>query len=134
MSTMQYSSEEEEEVVAVKSSSPSPSQKQNKAQSSSMLVPAAIAGVAAIAVGIGARFFLKRGKRTEEGGVGGDTKQRGKSRMVSGARKVPPRRPRSVASSVDGGSRAEKVKRYVNYVMRVGRGCVGGVTGVDWDP
>jgi len=61
-----------------------------------LLVGAAVAGIAGIAAAIGARFLLKDKKSKGKN----ESKAKAKSRSKDGTkRKVPPRRPRSIASS-----------------------------------
>lgn len=109
MSTMHYSSSDGEEDVR-KSVTMKKSDKGNAVTTtgggvSPMVLGAGIVGVIGVVVGIGARFILKSRKNasTEKFNAGKN------ARLVPGPRKVPPRRPRSVASSVDGGS---QTKRY----------------------
>ena len=112
MSTMNYSSSDgEDEVrkpVVVKSKTSDRGNAVNKSGGGigPMVLGAGIVGVVGIVVGVGARFLLKSRKNASSGKI---TSHAGKgARMVPGPRKVPPRRPRSVASSVDG----SQSKRY----------------------
>lgn len=103
--TMNYSSDEEAAPVAL-AVKEQPAKESKSSTSQFPTLPVAIAGIGAIVVGIGARFLL--GRRKSAKGVTGGAKS--KLSSVPKARRAPPRRPRSVASSVDGSG----VKRYVD--------------------
>lgn len=105
---MQYSSDEESSPVPAVSA-PVAVVSKSSGKASSLALPAIAAVSVAAVVGIGARWILGRrgGKR---GGDDGGRGKRGGGRVVPSARRIPPRRPRSVASSVDGGA---AVRRYV---------------------
>ncbi|MEO2191408.1 MAG: hypothetical protein ABGY24_03080 [bacterium] len=126
---MQYTSDEEERIAPT---SPRTTKDEVAPKSSSSLaLPALAAVTVAAAIGIGTRWFLgrRRGKQHVGGGASGKKSGRG----VKNSRRVPPRRARSVASSVDGGA----VKRYVYCERRGGfawggRGWVGGVASSCW--
>jgi hypothetical protein len=127
--SMQYTSDEEERIAPT---SPRTTKDEVAPKSSSSLaLPALAAVTVAAAIGIGTRWFLgrRRGKQHVGGGASGKKSGRG----VENSRRVPPRRARSVASSVDGGA----VKRYVYCERRGGfawggRGWVGGVASSCW--
>ena len=75
---------------------------------SPLLIGAGIVGAVGILVGVGARFLFKSKKNASSSGVTEkDEKRKNRARMVPGPRKVPPRRPRSVASS-DVGSQTKR--------------------------
>ena len=111
-STMNYSSDDEASPVAPPPPPAVSSGGKAKAQGNSSfpVIPVAVAGVGALVVGIGA--WMVRGRRKGARQANSGTKGAKKSSTGGNAkvRKAPPRRPRSVASSVDGG---QGVKRYV---------------------
>lgn len=103
-STMQYSSSDGEDDVRNTGTNNTSGRGDAVSKTGSGVSPvvigAGIVGVVGVIVGIGARFFLKSKKNASSGKA---AKVAGKNaRAVSGTRKVPPRRPRSVASSLDG--------------------------------
>ncbi len=106
---MQYTSDEEEPIKPTSAPKGKDEVATKSSPSPSLALPAIAAVTVAAVVGIGARWFL--GRRRSKQGVGGGAraKKHGRVGGVGNARTVPPRRARSVASSVDGGA----VKRYV---------------------
>ncbi len=118
---MQYTSDEEEHIKPT--SAPKGKEEVVTKSSPPLALPAIAAVTVAAVVGIGARWFLGR-RRSKQGVSGGArAKKSGRVGGVANARRVPPRRARSVASSVDGGA----VKR---YVLLRGVVCVCGLEGL----
>lgn len=112
-STMHYSSSDGEDEVrnsapVTKTSGQGDAVNKTGRVVSPMVLGAGIIGVVGVCIGIGARMLLKSRKNASSGKA---TRSTGKStRVVPGPRKVPARRPRSVASSLDG----SQSKRYVH--------------------
>ncbi len=103
---MQYTSDEEEHT---RPTAPKSKDEVAPKSSPSVALPAIAAVTVAAVVGIGVRWVLGRRRSKQSSGGAVSAKKSGRVGGVANSRRVPPRRARSVASSVDGGN----VKRYV---------------------